>query len=484
MRKIFAVPGTVILTLGTSVIIVLLLLLLWNERTKDLNLARANATYVAELMGANVRRTVDELADQLYGTRSAALLLAPEATPKQQQQTINALATDLLERKPFIRTFFIVSPQGDITQWNRDQPRPSVADREYVQHHVDHPESGLYISQPIRSKLDDQWIILASLPLRSPQGELTGVVAISIEPEVLAPRYLQSIPSTGFDLGILKADSQVIWSNTHETGERFISSAVSDSPWLELKGSGNLETLSIGNQGLRLVGYQQFEQSSIYIVASLSVDSVLKNWRMQRNIAGFSVFFLVVMSVGVGRRLVAGHNRLLEQHQKLELLATRDALTGLPNRRFLWDQAKRLIASAQRHRFSLAVIMLDIDHFKRVNDSYGHDVGDRVLISLANLIGGVARETDLTCRLGGEEFAIVFSHTSDQQATVIAERIREQVKLLSFDTEQDSFGITVSVGVSTLVDNLDIALKSADEALYVAKNSGRDRVINADQRQS
>lgn len=481
MHKLLAVPGIQILVLGVGGIIALWMLSLWNERNNDLNLARTNSTYVAELMGANVRRSIDDLTDLLYGTRNIAELVASvDMQLLQSEVAFNTLANGILARKPYIRTFFVISQAGIIRHWNREGHRPSVLDRDYVQFHLDNPDSSFYIAPPIRSKLDNDWIVVASLPIRADTGELKAIVAVSIAPEFFAPRFLQAPIPRDLDLGILTAAGEVIWSNTLETGYRTLPPNVPDLAGQGLHGSGSVILRSHTDNRRKLIGYQQLENTPVLVVAAVSIDAILRDWSIQLVISAVAIILLFAISLVVGRRLVVNHQRLLKQYDEFELLAMSDPLTGLPNRRHLWQQAERLIASAKRYQFSIAVIMLDIDHFKKINDTYGHDVGDVVIKALADLIDETARETDLPCRLGGEEFAIAFSHSDTQQATAVAERIREKVKTLSFDSDQGRFRMTVSIGVTALTDSLDDALKNADEALYIAKNSGRDQVVCTD----
>ena len=148
-----------------------------------------------------------------------------------------------------------------------------------------------------------------------------------------------------------------------------------------------------------------------------------------------------------------------------------DHLTGLPNRRFLQIQLEKNIKTAKRHDEHLSVIMLDIDHFKRYNDTQGHVQGDRLLVDLAGILSREIRSSDFVCRYGGEEFLITLPRTDSKLASEVAERLRRVV-----ETET---GVTVSLGVSTYrIDSIDgeNLINSADAALYRAKQEGRNRV--------
>ncbi|THB70887.1 MAG: diguanylate cyclase [Desulfovibrio sp.] len=166
---------------------------------------------------------------------------------------------------------------------------------------------------------------------------------------------------------------------------------------------------------------------------------------------------------------------------KLQELATTDSLTGLNNRRSFRDQAKACITQAKRYNRPLSLILLDVDRFKAINDTYGHDVGDKVLRRLAHLCGNNMRSIDVVGRIGGEEFAMLMPETALEQAKVVAERLRTSVANHEFSLDLDTkevLGLTISLGVAELAngENLDDLLKAADHALYQAKKLGRDRV--------
>jgi len=166
---------------------------------------------------------------------------------------------------------------------------------------------------------------------------------------------------------------------------------------------------------------------------------------------------------------------------ELSLQARYDFLTSLPNRRYFMEQATMELHRANRFAQPLSMMMVDIDFFKKVNDTYGHQSGDLVLKSLAETIKAACREVDIIGRLGGEEFAVLMPATSIQQAIEVAERVRIVVENLPISLPQGGLPvkITVSIGVSVLsssADNVDLVLHKADNALYEAKNTGRNKV--------
>ncbi|MBY0578464.1 MAG: diguanylate cyclase [Burkholderiales bacterium] len=168
--------------------------------------------------------------------------------------------------------------------------------------------------------------------------------------------------------------------------------------------------------------------------------------------------------------------------EELELLAVTDELTGLYNRRYLNRSMQEELSRCLRYGTDLSVCLMDVDHFKKINDHFGHQAGDDVLISLSNLLESSMRDTDIVGRYGGEEFAIVMPNTSLEEALLVADKIRIFIqKIVVLDGRERQ--VTVSIGVvgciESQVKSLDELISKADRALYGAKDSGRNCVVAA-----
>ena len=166
-----------------------------------------------------------------------------------------------------------------------------------------------------------------------------------------------------------------------------------------------------------------------------------------------------------------------EARRELEALAATDMLTGLNNRRNFMHLAEAEFGRAQRYGRPIAVALADLDHFKRINDRYGHNGGDIALIAFADLVRDTLHTTDIACRYGGEEFAFVFPETTPQEALVLTERMRSALEARSVPLPDGRLiHFTMSVGIADGVGcALEVALRHADDALYVAKEAGRNR---------
>ncbi|KQV85018.1 diguanylate cyclase [Massilia sp. Root351] len=174
---------------------------------------------------------------------------------------------------------------------------------------------------------------------------------------------------------------------------------------------------------------------------------------------------------------------LLTVNSKLEQLATTDPLTGIANRRRMTEQISKELDRARRYKHPLALLMVDIDHFKRINDTYGHDVGDQAIVAVAGALSAAMRSIDLVARFGGEEFVLLMPEASLETAGGAAERLRETVAQLRIDLDGGlTVSLTISVGVAASYpqeapDSPSALLVRADKALYQAKKEGRDRVV-------
>ena len=175
---------------------------------------------------------------------------------------------------------------------------------------------------------------------------------------------------------------------------------------------------------------------------------------------------------------------LVDANNSLREMSFRDYLTGLYNRRYLYDFLEKEISRSQRFGRCFSVLVFDIDYFKKLNDTYGHHVGDLVLKTLSEKAEGIKRETDIVARYGGEEFVMVLPETELERALIVAERLRMVIEDMDIAVVSDKINVTVSVGVAAYSPQskeitIDSLIDSADKALYDAKNSGRNKVVSS-----
>lgn len=196
--------------------------------------------------------------------------------------------------------------------------------------------------------------------------------------------------------------------------------------------------------------------ASIFMVVMMRTAKVLAN-ALQRNFQ-------------LGRELHAAHAIADQQ-------AHTDALTGINNRRAFLSHGEQIIEYCKRHELTLNVIVMDIDHFKAINDSFGHAAGDAVLRFVGETIWTLFRRSDIFGRIGGEEFAVILPHTSESDALAIAEKLRKTIAETTIPFGDRSLNITVSIGLTNASYDLTTLLVHADKAMYRAKTQGRNQVV-------
>jgi len=224
-----------------------------------------------------------------------------------------------------------------------------------------------------------------------------------------------------------------------------------------------------------VIGYAVFGYNLWMIQAMLNPLSVVVSFML----LGGGVFVFLVGQLALHTMSDVKKIALLQQE------SITDGLTGIKNRRYFEGRLHEEVAHSTRYKLPLSLILLDVDHFKNINDTYGHKAGDEVLKNLSALIAKMVRNSDVVARYGGEEIAIIAPSTPKHEAELLAERLRnavEKTTIAVIDATQEVIQVTVSAGVSTLghvVTDRDALVEEADQALYLAKSQGRNKVVSS-----
>lgn len=264
-----------------------------------------------------------------------------------------------------------------------------------------------------------------------------------------------------------------------------------DSDWLEWVHKGKVfvdQKPYVDDFGIFLSGSAPLYDSQGKFAGIMGIDIDADTFFRYRDrvIANTSIIcaLALVLSTIVGFLKFRSEKYALELRNYERNLITTDPMTGAFNRRYYSELSSNELSRYKRYKDVYSIALIDIDHFKSINDTYGHDIGDRVLVNTVKRINTDIRSTDSLIRMGGEEFLVFMPNTSEAKALEISKRINSNLANDKMDFEDISFSITASIGVSSVHDtdmNNDEVYKRADICLYHAKESGRNRVIGTDQ---
>ncbi len=232
----------------------------------------------------------------------------------------------------------------------------------------------------------------------------------------------------------------------------------------------------------RLKGQASTEQIAILLLSAITDESQ----RVEGLDAGADDYVTkpyspreLLARVRAQLRVKERRDDLASRNAKLQEIAIRDSLTGLFNRGYFDGRLRIELERAKRYHHSLSLLIMDLDHFKAINDQYGHTGGDQVLRAVARIVRGAVRRVDVAARYGGEEFVVILPETSSEEARALTDRLRRKIKESVMQLGEARFTVTMSGGVATLDasrNDPEALLRAADRALYEAKRSGRDRI--------
>jgi diguanylate cyclase (GGDEF)-like protein len=443
--------------------------------------AAASTRELAETYEAQVVRALREIDRTLKLVAYADQASGPAAT-------LSALAERGLLLPPFLFTVSITDADGAILASTRAGPHPIIADRDYFDAVRRH--DGLTIGAPARTAADDEWTLTFSRPLVDAAGDFVGAATIAVPASYFVSSYeAGKLGQHGF-VGLLGSDGIFRVSRSGDTvaagwtaSYRELVPTASDIDQMPV-------TLRVNAwDGVeRYTATRELYEFPVAIVVGLSAAEQLRpaiahgRTYLLRSAAA-SVLLIALMAL-LGRlswqlqqsRLREAQEQF-EHAKRIEYMAQHDSLTDLPNRSFFSHMLNRLLALARRYQRPLAVLFLDLDRFKLVNDTLGHDAGDALLKEVARRLNTAVRESDIVARLGGDEFMVLLPEPCDEASlTVVAQRILAAVGK-PYDLLGHAFRVTVSIGISRYPEDAEdeeSLINHADVAMYGAKEQGRN----------
>ncbi|WP_152224213.1 diguanylate cyclase [Pseudomonas sp. SCB32] len=470
---------------------------LWSARertlakayTHNLNLTQALDTYVEGII-----------------TQSSMLLLGlserleHDGTGPAQLERLRRLVQ---RQQPLLNQLdgiVIYDDQGNwlMTSSGEVPPGTSSADRAFFIHHRDTPSTDAYIGEPIRSRYNGKWVITVSRRYNHPDGSFAGVISATLGVETLLHLFGKIDIGRYGAIGVALSNGQVLVRFPFRESDmgRVLSRSPIFTGYLDNANVGTA-TFSSSLDGIeRIYAFRKNDRYPLVTSVALGKNEALAAWRADalRTVSIASGLLIVIVIVGslmilaIKRRigtealLVAAREELLKANRQLEVLASRDPLTGLQNRRSFDDHLAAELRRAQRGRNPLGLLLIDIDYFKRFNDTYGHPAGDDCLRNIGQLLAdSVRRPGDLTARYGGEELAVILPNTDSAGAQAVAEQILQHLWQCNLTHVGSPFGrVTASIGIATLAAGSDTSagalIGAADQALYRAKAAGRNRL--------
>ena len=384
---------------------------------------------------------------------------------------------------PILDVATLVGADGIVINFSRSFPPPEIdlSDRDYIRHFTRTSATDTFYSVPVPNKGNGRWVFYLARPINNDQGELLGVVLVGVSAEVFSQFYERVGVSLGPNSSLLlyRKDFTLMtrWPFLDaQVGMRNMEGGVSRA--LDMVGnSGRViftsgpRIFAPGASGERMISARPVTGYP-FVVGAVATAS-LYEWDWISNAGGIWITTLVSVAI-----LLIGASLLLRTQRKasqLRYLADHDALTGLPNRVLFEDRLTHALADARRNKTQCALIFVDLDQFKVINDTYGHAIGDGVLREVAARLGASMRDSDTLGRLGGDAFVFLLADIDGEQGALhMAEKAR---KALAEDIVLDGRAIPLSgsMGIAIYPQHgmtLSDLLNSADTAMYEAKANG------------
>lgn len=380
-----------------------------------------------------------------------------------------------------------VGADGKIINFSRSYPPPNIdlSDRDYFQYLSTQNTPQTYYSNPVRNKGNGKWIFYLAKRINNSKGEFLGVALIGISVEVFSKFYekIGANLGDGASLVLFKRDQTLLtrWpfvddrigkKNTSEIFDAVISNPkidgdviITDAP-TALRDNARVQ---------RMISFRSVPEYPLVVGAIATEELYLASWRQSiYGILYTTVLALIIIAIGLKLLLKALSSSSKNQH-----LANHDHLTRLPNRLLFSDRLNQVIAQAQRNKTKFAIIFIDLDGLKYINDNYSHAAGDIALCEAAGRMLNCVRSSDTVARIGGDEFVILLTNIENiENVLVIAEKLRAKL-IQKFTAHNDELITGASIGIAIYPEHGETEIeltKNADKAMYQAKNHGRNQV--------
>jgi diguanylate cyclase (GGDEF)-like protein len=468
------IVSSVVTVIGFSAICASVML---DMRHGEEELARETLENLASSIDSDISRNIELYDLSLRAVATDMVMPEIKDVSKQIQQLI------LFDHAATAKHFgeiqvFDADGQLTVDSATLDPAPENRSDEEFFQVHRDQPDAGLFISRPMLHR--GAYSIVLSRRVSGADGRFLGVVAGSIRFGYFHDLFGRLHLGPHDIITVLRRDGTVIMRTPFDLD--VIGRNIGSTPTImQVLSEPNGSSSGVGAvDGVARLRVWRNDAQPLVVLVGKPWDDILRLWRKEATRIGAIMVALIAFVLGVTLFLAREIGRRARAEDKLEELATTDALTGLKNRRKFDVTIEAEWRRAMRQKTPLALLMIDADHFKSYNDTFGHQAGDQMLVGIAICISdSVRRAGDCTARYGGEEFAVLLPGLSSAEALGVAETIRLKV-------EQWSDGptvTTVSIGVASLTPPATMEwsglVHAADKALYAAKANGRNQAVLA-----
>ena len=472
LRQVFlvALPALLLLAALTGIYWVQLY-----SSSKDLRQATLdNAT----LRAHQVNSAVSEAVSMLFFNADEAAQNLVSFYLKNPIERFSQQAEVLTERFPegALLQLAVIGPDGYLQYSNlgTDQ-KVFLGDREHFRVHVDKPDTGLFISKPLMGKVSKKWTIQFSRRIEQ-NGKFMGVLVLSLSPDYLY-RTLEKLTRGSQDVVVIVRNSGEVLARSRDLEKAIGLKAAEDRTYLQSQpgDSGYFTAVGAIDQIERIYHWHHLTEHPAIVVLGLDmarlmapVEKAIHQERVKGIVSTLAVWLTALLAVYLSLRMQAHIRKRVE----FEYVAMHDTLTGLKNRKALINHLENRLQAAQTTHERLAVLFIDLDGFKQINDRYGHPAGDVVLRAAAQRLKDCARTSDLVARLGGDEFVIVCNDLRKaNDVQILVDRIHEAMST-PIDVENYPMKVGASMGVALYPDHGQTAeslLAAADEFMYAQK---------------